>query len=305
VRIALKVDCDTFEGTRDGIPNLLRLFDSLGIRATFFFSLGPDRSGRAALRVFTRKGFLKKMLRSRAPSLYGPRTLLSGTLLPAPIIGEKCRVQILSAASAGHETGAHAWDHVGWHDGLPRWSPERIRAEYSRLHEAYGAIFGSSPRATAAAGWTVTDAYLAVRETFSLEYTSDTRGGDPFRPAFGESVSSIPEIPTTLPTLDEMLGDPLFSSPEALRGRYVDLVSGGGLSVHTIHTEVEGGNHLKWFEGLLRAWKAEGAAFTTLGEIAGEVHANRAHLEKLPRRRIAPITLPGRAGTVAAALEMP
>src|SRR5439155_9400430 len=84
LRIALKVDCDTAEGTKRGIPRLLRLFEELGIRATFFFSLGPDRSGRAILRVFTRKGFLAKMLRSRAPSLYPMRTLLSGTILPAP-----------------------------------------------------------------------------------------------------------------------------------------------------------------------------------------------------------------------------
>ncbi|MGC4075111.1 MAG: hypothetical protein QM760_21940 [Nibricoccus sp.] len=45
-RIALKVDCDTFEGTKNGLPNLLRLFDELKIRATFLFTLGPDTSGR-------------------------------------------------------------------------------------------------------------------------------------------------------------------------------------------------------------------------------------------------------------------
>ena len=40
-RIALKVDCDTYEGTKAGLPNLLRLFDRLGIRASFYFTLGP------------------------------------------------------------------------------------------------------------------------------------------------------------------------------------------------------------------------------------------------------------------------
>ena len=87
--VALKVDCDTYLGTRDGIPRLLDILGSRGIRATFFFTLGPDRSGVAVRRVFTRKGFLKKMLRSRAPSLYPLRTMLSGTLLPAPRIGER------------------------------------------------------------------------------------------------------------------------------------------------------------------------------------------------------------------------
>jgi len=77
-RLALKVDCDTYEGTKNGIPNLLRLFDELGIRASFFFTLGPDTSGRAIARVFTQKGFLKKMFRSNAAALYGPRTMLYG-----------------------------------------------------------------------------------------------------------------------------------------------------------------------------------------------------------------------------------
>ena len=67
-RVALKVDCDTYEGTRDGIPRLLEIFAARGIRATFFFTLGPDRSGVALRRIFTRKGFLAKMIRSRAPS---------------------------------------------------------------------------------------------------------------------------------------------------------------------------------------------------------------------------------------------
>ena len=147
LRVALKVDCDTALGTRDGIPRLLALFDRKKIRATFFFSLGPDRSGRAALRVFTRKGFLKKMLRSRAPSLYPIRTMLSGTLLPAPAIGRACRDAIRSVAAAGHETGVHAWDHVGWHDGLPKWARERVAGEYRKLHEEYRAIFGTTATA--------------------------------------------------------------------------------------------------------------------------------------------------------------
>jgi len=120
-RVALKVDCDTFVGTRDGIPALMDILAARGIRATFFFTLGPDRSGVAARRVFTRKGFLRKMLRSGAGSLYGFPTVLYGTILPAPAIGARCENEIRSVAKRGHETGVHGWDHVGWHDGLDRW----------------------------------------------------------------------------------------------------------------------------------------------------------------------------------------
>ena len=300
MRIALKVDCDTAEGTRRGIPRLLSLFEKKGIRATFFFTLGPDRSGRAILRVFTRKGFLKKMLRSRAPSLYPIRTMLSGTLLPAPVIGRACRDAIRSAASAGHETGVHAWDHVAWHDGLARWSPARIAGEYRQLHDAYEAILGGAAHASACPGWTVSDAYLAEREKYPLLYTSDTRGGTAFFPKTAAFVSAIPEIPSTLPTLDERLGDPGLGGGDALRRSFAD--AAGADVVHTIHTEVEGGPYLEWFGALLDDWKARGAEFVPLETFAVEA---REHAAGLPARPIVPITLPGRAGVVSSGWPPP
>src|SRR3954467_7814086 len=114
-RLALKVDCDTFEGTKKGLPNLIQLFREFGIRASFFFTLGPDNSGRAIFRVFTQKGFLKKMIRSNAMALYGPKTMLYGTLLPSPNIGEKLSREIHAVEEAGHEVGVHGWDHIRWH----------------------------------------------------------------------------------------------------------------------------------------------------------------------------------------------
>jgi len=139
-RVALKVDCDTYVGTRDGIPRLLEILGARKIRASFFFTFGPDRSGRAARRFFTTPGFFQKMLHSRAGSLYGFPTVLYGTLLPAPVIGERCEETIHSVAQAGHETGVHAWDHVGWHDHLDRWTEEKIRDEYGRAHDVPGLV---------------------------------------------------------------------------------------------------------------------------------------------------------------------
>ena len=55
-RVALKVDCDTLEGTLEGVPRLLDIFAARGIRATFYFTFGPDRSGVAVRRIFTKRG---------------------------------------------------------------------------------------------------------------------------------------------------------------------------------------------------------------------------------------------------------
>ena len=78
MRLALKIDVDTYDGIADGAARLASFLHSQNIPASFFVSLGPDNSGWAAARVFRHPGFLKKMLRTQAVSVYGLRTALSG-----------------------------------------------------------------------------------------------------------------------------------------------------------------------------------------------------------------------------------
>jgi len=294
-RVALKVDCDTFEGTREGIPRLLEIFAARGIRATFYFTLGPDRSGLAVRRVFTRKGFLGKMIRSRAPSLYGWRTALYGTLLPAPRIGQRCEGELRAVAKAGHDSGVHGWDHVGWHDGLDRMTSEEIGRHYGQAHAEYLRILGGPAQSSAAPGWTANALSLAVQEERSLLFASDTRGGTPFFPRTGGRLFRTLEIPTTLPTLDETLAWPQLDSDGDQRAFFREAVRAQETAVHTIHTEVEGRSKSGLFCGILDDWIADGIAFVSLAELAREALAHR---ERIPAREIARTTLPGRGGFV-------
>ena len=278
------------------MPRLLEIFAARRIRATFFFTFGPDRSGVAMRRVFTRPGFLAKMLRSRAASLYGVRTALDGTLLPAPRIGARCAETMRAAARAGQDTAVHAWDHVGWHDRLERMTPEEVRAEADRAHTAYREIFGVPARAAAAAGWTIDARALVIEEERSLLYASNTRLGVPFFPSAGGRAFATLEIPTTLPTLDETLAWPELPGDAAQRRYYTGAVGGGGTHVHTLHAEVEGRSKAPLFADLLDAWRDAGASFPTLAELADEALARRS---EIPVRPIVATTLRGRAGSVA------
>lgn len=296
-RLALKVDCDTFEGTKTGLPNLLRLLDRNGIRATFFFTLGPDRSGRAIRRVFTHKGFLRKMLRSRAVSLYGPKTLLYGTLLPSPMIGFRLKTEIQSVAAMGHETGVHGWDHVRWHDQLDQMSQMEIEHQVRQAHIVFENIFGRRARSSAAPGWHATETSLSIQERQGLLYASDTRGGSPFFPVAGNRRFNFLEIPTTLPTWDESLADPRFTDREALLEFYAKAVK--NTEVHTLHAEVEGTVYLPLFEKQLALWKSQGISFLTLEELAREVLSLPS---MVPERRLHRITIPNRGGAVSSSL---
>jgi len=291
--LSLKVDCDTFEGTQKGIPRLLSIFHEFNVCATFFFTLGPDNSGRAIRRIFTQKGFLKKMLRSKAVSMYGPKTMLYGTLLPAPRIGEKLAEVIRSVEKAGHEVGVHGWDHVRWHDQLDKLTEEQIRRDYGLAHQTFENIFGHRAQSSAAPGWHITPLALKIQEEYGLLYTSNTRNGAPFYPKAGGIKFKTLEIPSTLPTWDEMLGSPDFKSPEDFLNFYGDLPE--GVSVHSIHTEVEGMAWADLFRKQMTLWKNSGVKFAALEDIAKELLRNPA---EIPGRQIVRIVIPNRGGLI-------
>src|ERR1700723_1880889 len=114
-RIGLKVDVDTLRGTREGVPRLMALLAKLGMDATFYFSVGPDNTGRAMRRVF-RKGFAQKVARTSVLKHYGLKTLLYGVLLPGPNIGREAGAVMRSVHERGFEVGLHTYDHVRWQD---------------------------------------------------------------------------------------------------------------------------------------------------------------------------------------------
>ncbi len=290
--IAIKVDVDTYSGTRDGVPRLLELLDSFGIKATFYFSMGPDNSGKAIRRIFTRKGFLKKMIRTKAPSMYGIKTLLYGTLLPAPQIAESFPAVLQRVCFQGHEVGIHCWDHVLWHDYLPKMPIDTVHGELDKASRIFLDIFHCRAETTAAPGWTVSPASLQVQDAMSLRYCSDSRGDSPFYPVVDGKQYLTLQVPTTLPTMDELLGTEGISA-DTINDHYLSLVR-PGLNVHTIHAELEGGGMVDVFVDLLQRLQKRNVRFITLSQAAEE-----AKNATLPACELAMKEIPGRAGLVA------
>src|SRR3954465_9149543 len=115
MKLALKIDVDTYRGTREGVPRLVETLQKHGAGATFLFSLGLDNNGRAIKRVL-RPGFMQKVSRTSVVEHYGLMTLMYGTVIPAPDIGRRCAAILRSVRDAGFEVGIHTWDHVKWQD---------------------------------------------------------------------------------------------------------------------------------------------------------------------------------------------
>lgn len=287
-RLAIKIDVDTYRGYRDGMPRLLSLLEGHGIKASAFFSFGPDNSGRALRRVL-RKGFVAKMLRTKAPSTYGLKTLLYGTLLPAPLIVPSAPGIFRRAAAAGHDCGVHAWDHVRVQDGLQKMGESGFRAQFERAAELFETLSGERPVSYAAPGWQCSEASFAVIDSLNLEYASDTRGHSPYFPVWRGKEYNTLQIPTTLPTMDEVLGLPGVTD-DTLPQLWLD-----GLkyewNVLTVHTEVEGLSKLAVFDDFIKKARTAGVEFVTLRDVARNAEARSC--------AVSASTLPGRAGTLA------
>ncbi len=294
MKLALKVDVDTLRGTLEGVPRLLEIFVRHRAGATFLFSLGPDHTGRAVRRVF-RRGFVGKVARTSVVEHYGWRTLMYGTLLPGPDIGRRGAAVMQSARRAGYEAGIHCWDHVRWQDFVvgkdAAWTEREMTLAFDRFRE----VFGEPPKTHGAAGWQINGHALRWEAQRGFAYCSDTRGSHPFLPVMDGAIIGCPQIPTTLPTMDELIGlDGV--TPESVDRAVLGLTEQSPAAGHvfTLHAEMEGMRLAPALERLLDGWRAQGYQLVSMGDYFAAIEAL-----PLPAHEVVMGEVPGRSGKLA------
>ena len=293
-RLALKIDVDTDRGTRLGLPNLLADCRAFGATACFLFSLGPDNTGKAIRRIF-RPGFFSKVSRTNIVGLYGLRTLLNGTLLPAPAVGRRNEAVLREVQAAGFEIGIHCHDHIRWQDHLHEMSVAEVRAEFSLARAEFRRLFGQEAHTAGAPGWQCSAFSRAIYDESGLLYGSDSRGTAPFFPRIGGQVFSTLEIPSTLPTLDELMGRPEYPD-DKLAAHLFSLLKPDALNVFTLHAEIEGMSYRMIFRKFLELCQSQQVKIVRLDDVARECLAHR---ETIPICELVRGTVDGRSGTVA------
>jgi len=294
MKIALKIDVDTYRGTREGVPRLIETLQRHQAGATFLFSLGPDHTGRAVRRAF-RPGFMKKVSRTSVLEHYGIVTLLYGTLLPGPDIGVRCADILRSVRDAGFETGVHTWDHVKWQDGVAGADAAWTLDQMQRACDRYEQIFGERPHVHGAAGWQMNRHSYRLTQKMGFHYCSDTRGNKPFIPVINGELIVCPQLPTTLPTLDELIGvDDI--TVDNVADHLLRLSNDGRASghVYTLHAELEGMKLLPVFERLLEGWRNAGHELVSLHDYHQAFEPTT-----LPRHVVVDGEIAGRSGTLS------
>jgi len=286
VKLALRIEVATLRGTQRAVPRLAALLKEHGAGATFLFSLGPDRTGRAL-------GALPRVPRFRC---YGLAAMLSGTLLPATDIGERCADVIRAVTEEGFEAGIHAYDRAAWLRHAVRADARWIHEAMSRACARFEEIIGAPALTHGAPGWRMSRYAFRETQRLGFRHGSDTRGSGPFVPVLDGEIVACPQLPTTLPTLDEVIGlegVTAATAPERLLELSRDPPANG--HVYTLRAEVEGTLYEPTLRALLSGWQALGYELVALKDYAAGLD-----VAGLPRSVVDTLALPGSPAPVCA-----
>ena len=171
----------------------------------------------------------------------------------------------------------------------------------------YEQVLGAKPHTHGAAGWQMNVSAFVEHDTAGYRFASDGRAmldargamaqpsQGPHRVRNGNTILQCVQLPTTLPTLDELLGceiDGKLITTGNVAAHILSLTADNPRDhVYTLHAELEGQKLAPVFEQLLAGWKAQGYQFAAMGDYYEKIKES-----DLP---VCPITwdeLPGRSG---------
>lgn len=272
-RLALKISVNTFRGARDGIPWLLETLQAYDAKATFFVTLGPDRSGRQLRQVFGRGG-LARLRTLRQHHDWG--SLLYGWLLPAPTLGKRCAAVLRQMRDLGFEVGIQPWDRHAWQKRAATADNRWAEADMTRAIAAFRTLFDALPDAYSVGDGPGHRHTLRLQQRLGFLFAADSRGTAPFLPLWQAEPVQCPQIPVTLPTLDEIMQreglDAGIAAGHLLAQTAAQQAHDSRqIPVYGLHIEREGVRQREAFVQLLQGWRDQGYRLCTLGEVAREL----------------------------------
>jgi undecaprenyl phosphate-alpha-L-ara4FN deformylase len=158
----------------------------------------------------------------------------------------------------------------------------QVRFELHKAQEEFKHVFGITAKAFASPGWLASFFSLKSYDDHNLLYASDCRGKTVFYPTLDykgyKKTFQTLQIPTTFPTLDELLNSKFFDLKnnleydlEKIIDNYVNSFKENQLNILTIHAEFEGMAFYDLFKALVQKAQAQGVQFVPLEEIAKDI----------------------------------
>lgn len=253
--IALRIEVPGYRAAL-ATPTLAELLQRHGVGASFVFAFGPDWLGRRP--------------------------------------GRHAAAALRQVRDAGFEVGTHGWDVRQWMKKVELADAVWSETQFAQTIEAFEQAFAAPPRLHTAPGWRSNPHALRLTQRLNFAYASDMRGRHPFIPVWHGEIVRCPQIPTTLPTLDE-LATSARPDPDELAGAVLALTHKPPPFGHlfSLRAGPASGGHLPAIEKLLAGWREQGYEVTSIQALADGLR-----MDKLPRHEVVIGTVPGHGGTL-------
>ncbi|PHV13134.1 polysaccharide deacetylase family protein [Chitinimonas sp. BJB300] len=271
--LAIRVEVDSLAAARDALPPFLDALTRLNASASFFINIGPDYAGKTRSKLF-RIGENKQQVRNNL-SLAGPHGLarLYGYLLPAPQLVSKAASQLLAIKTAGFETGLLAWDRVKWVQGIANADEAWVHTELQAGCDAIESLFGERPQGLALPRWGSSRVAMRLAQRLGFVYLSASRGTHPYLAVTDGEPVNLPQLPTSLPTLSELIG--LAGRDEQGAADYLLHLTANIPPighVFNISLSADGGKRLPLLQQLFTAWREQGYELASLQQLHQHTH---------------------------------
>ncbi len=259
--VALKIDLLVADEIPRLVPPLRKLLDDYRLKATFFPALSRESASGAFVRWLSKTGFLS----------------------------ESARAALLDLREQGHEIGALPLQPALWRSEIQSRDADWSRRQIEAGLRAYRELFQDRPRGFSAVDYSLNADVAWLESELGLDYAVDTRGLHPYLPMTPNGPSKCPQIPVTLPRIEDMLaaGEALGDMHQSLfMESQKPLLPGHVFSFTAAHP-----GHLDVLEKLIVMWMGSQRKLVTLREMLEEVETDRLgyhHIGMLRRDRHAP-----------------
>lgn len=273
--LCIRFDIDTPTCLNEGVPRLLDMTERLGIRCTYFLSVGRAVSRWGALeRIVTRS-------RARTPRAAGfsalqklgaPRYAMLALL--NPMIG-RAAPALVERLSRTSEVGLHGGrNHDTWQHGAHTWPRQRLEEELDWALDWLVAQ-GIQPSGFSSPGWNEPPGIVALLRARGFRYRADCygarlRGGAEEAPGFFNLATNLVGEPGGVAYLEHMRARGLSDAEirDAFRARLLEIGDDAVLYDHPYYAGLQGVGLLEDLVGVARD---EGFELVTMAEMAGRL----------------------------------
>ncbi|QLI82692.1 4-deoxy-4-formamido-L-arabinose-phosphoundecaprenol deformylase [Chitinibacter fontanus] len=289
--IALKIDVDTSVAIEIGLPKLIPVLRANQAGATFFWALGKEKNG-SLLRPMR---YLRKVAgMSHVPikQRYGLAALLAGSLLPSRNLNRLAENAMRELTDEVFEHGVRPAQRHCWQASIVKMDSALTRDAYAETLAGFEKIMGQRPRSHAASGWQINRTALRLHQLHQLNYASDCRGQTPFWPIVQGEYIRCPQLPVTLPMLEELI--PQLGVEQAFEQlKHATLEQEQALHVFNLAADYDA-QYAEQVGQLLSDWKAQGYHLVNLSALVQALD-----LKTLPYHHVEMKPVPGRLGLLA------